>query len=78
MPELESYTKGHEVHVLLAFHKDVGHVLSKASDYSEAIILCNVRLLAFCATTSLSSLATSMKGVLMTPFNHNFYSCRHD
>ena len=37
MPELESYTKGREV--LFAFRKDVGHVLSQASDFSEAIVL---------------------------------------
>lgn len=38
MPELESFTKGREV--LLAFRKDIGHVLAQASDmFSESIIL---------------------------------------
>jgi len=37
MPELESHRKGRDV--LLAFRKDIGPVLSQASDYSDAIIL---------------------------------------
>ena len=38
IPELEAHKQGRDV--LLAFHKDVGFILSEASDhYSEAIIL---------------------------------------
>ena len=37
IPELEAHTSGRDV--LLAFAKDVGSVLSQATDYSEALIL---------------------------------------
>ncbi|XP_033643377.1 uncharacterized protein LOC117303320 [Asterias rubens] len=37
IPELETYRKGRDV--LLAFHKDVGSILSQASDFNEAILL---------------------------------------
>ena len=37
IPELESHRKGRDV--LLAFKKDIGPILSQASDYSDAIIL---------------------------------------
>ena len=37
MPKLESYRKG--LDLLIAFHKDIGPILSQASNYSEAIIL---------------------------------------
>ena len=37
IPELEAYKKGR--YVLLAFKKDIGPVLSEASNYSDDIIL---------------------------------------
>ena len=37
MPELVSHRKGRDL--LLAFKKDIGPVISQASDYSDAIIL---------------------------------------
>ena len=41
IPELESYKKGRDV--LLAFKEDVGTVLSKAINYTEAIRACQTQ-----------------------------------